>query len=47
MSDPASQDIDSLNILKSYLKADKSERHGTLQNYIARAQGDKNPSNTC
>ncbi|KAF8205907.1 hypothetical protein K438DRAFT_1963684 [Mycena galopus ATCC 62051] len=41
--DPAPEDIDSLDILKSHLKADKGEHHGTLQNYIACAQSDKNP----
>ncbi|KAJ7318344.1 hypothetical protein DFH08DRAFT_714721 [Mycena albidolilacea] len=39
---PTPEDIDSLNVLKSHLKADKGERHGTLQNYIARAQADRN-----
>ncbi|KAK7025800.1 hypothetical protein R3P38DRAFT_3316414 [Favolaschia claudopus] len=39
---PATEDVDSLNVLKSRLKGDRSERHGTLQNYIARAQAGKN-----
>ncbi|KAF8179283.1 hypothetical protein K438DRAFT_1768996 [Mycena galopus ATCC 62051] len=39
----APKDIDSLNVHKSHLKADKGELHGTLQNYIARAQANRNP----
>ncbi|KAJ7302242.1 hypothetical protein DFH08DRAFT_978112 [Mycena albidolilacea] len=39
---PTPEDVDSLNVLKSHLKAEKGERHGTLQNYITRAQADRN-----
>ncbi|KAK7039964.1 hypothetical protein R3P38DRAFT_3350014 [Favolaschia claudopus] len=41
--DPAKEDLDSLSVLRSYLKGGTSERRGTLQNYIAKVQTANNP----
>ncbi|KAJ7208732.1 hypothetical protein C8J57DRAFT_1610075 [Mycena rebaudengoi] len=41
---PGPEDIDSLKTLQSYLKGGTTERRGTLQNYIATVQTDKNPN---
>ncbi|KAK6996182.1 hypothetical protein R3P38DRAFT_3329647 [Favolaschia claudopus] len=41
--DPAKEDLDSLSVLKSYLKGGTSERRGTLQSYIAKVQTANNP----
>ncbi|KAJ7696410.1 hypothetical protein B0H16DRAFT_1350491, partial [Mycena metata] len=45
IENPAPQDLDSLNLLKSYLKGGTSERKGTLQQYIAKVQSETNPRN--
>ncbi|KAJ7697183.1 hypothetical protein B0H17DRAFT_1197583 [Mycena rosella] len=44
IENPAPEDVDSLAVLKSYLKGGTSDRKGTLQNYIARVETEKNLS---
>ncbi|KAJ6582600.1 hypothetical protein DFH09DRAFT_1245975 [Mycena vulgaris] len=44
IKNPGFEDRDSLELLKSCLKGDASERKGTLQNYIARVQAERNPN---
>lgn len=46
IENPAPEDVDSLQLLKSYLKGGTKERKGTLQNYLARTQVLSNPSKT-
>ncbi|KAJ7434622.1 hypothetical protein FB451DRAFT_1063278 [Mycena latifolia] len=44
IKNPTPEDLDSLTLLKSYLKGGTSERKGTLQNYIARVETENNPN---
>ncbi|KAJ7938917.1 hypothetical protein B0H13DRAFT_2542768 [Mycena leptocephala] len=44
IENPAPEDVDSLQLLKSYLKGGTKERKGTLQNYLARTQVLSNPN---
>jgi hypothetical protein len=44
IENPGFEDLDALELLKSCLQGGTSERKGTLQNYIARVQTERNPS---
>lgn len=43
MDHQTEEDLDSINLLKSYLRGGTSERRGTLQNYINRIESEANP----
>jgi hypothetical protein len=43
IDNPPPEDVDSIRLLKSYLKGGTKERKGTLQNYLARTDVPSNP----